>query len=98
MLRTILAVATLAGILYAIRRLETAMSTLADANTKLDELVKDVRRVLAKVSATPQIPADVQADIDALNARLDSLDTEVETADPEQPATPDTPAGDNATV
>jgi len=58
------------------------MSTIGDVNAKLDELVKDVRRVLALVSNEP-VSAATQAEVDALADRLDAIDTEVEQVSPE---------------
>lgn len=61
---------------------ENIMATVADLNTKLDELLKDVSRVLALVSNAP-LPAATQAEVDALAARIDSLDAGVEAVSPE---------------
>lgn len=68
---------------------ENTMATVADLNTKLDELLKDVSRVLALVSNAP-LPAATQAEVDALATRIDSLDADVEAVSPE-PVPPVTP-------
>lgn len=61
------------------------MATIGDVNTTLDELLKDVRRVLALVQNAPAAAA-TQAEVDALAARLEALDAEVEAVDPEPTA------------
>lgn len=70
---------------------ELIMSSIAETNAKLDELVKDVKRVLDLVSNAP-LPAATQGEVDALAARLDSLDADVEGVSPEPTPAPEPPA------
>lgn len=67
------------------QRVSAGMATIQDANDRLTELVKDVKRVLDKVSNAP-LPAATQQEVDDLVARLDQLDAEIESVDPEQPS------------
>lgn len=68
------------------------MATIDEVNAKLSELVKDVRRVLALVSAEP-VSAATQQQVDDLAARLDGIDSEVEAVSPE-PTDGSTPPAD----
>lgn len=92
MLRTLLAAATLAGVGYAIYRLErimTATQQLTDLTSKVDDLIADVRAALATIGQDELSP-DAQAALDNLNAKVAAFDSEVGDADgSDTPAEPE---------
>jgi hypothetical protein len=69
--------------------LEASMSAVDDAlatiGTSLDELVKDVQRLIALFEAGGNLTPEQQAAVDALKAKTDAIDAAVEAAAPETP-------------
>lgn len=61
------------------------VATMSEVNAKLDELIKDTRRVIRLVKNAPSAAA-TQAEVDALADKLDALDVEAEDASPEEAA------------
>ena len=82
-------VALVRPFVQGINRVETYMSALDDAlaaiGTNVDELVKDVQRLIDATTAAGELTAEQQAAVDAINAKLGALDTDVEAAAPEAP-------------
>lgn len=70
-----------------INRLEHAMTAVDDAlaaiGTTVDELVKDVTRLIDLFIAAGNLTPEQQAAVDALQAKLAAIDAAVETAAPE---------------
>ena len=56
---------------------------LAAIGTSVDELVKDVQRLIALFEAAGELTAEQQAAVDAIRAKTDAIDAAVETAAPE---------------
>lgn len=84
----------------AITAMEAKVSALSDAVTQVqtdvsallasnDELVKDVQRLIADGNTTQAVSllGEVSTNLQNAKAAIDSLDTSVETADPEPPTT-----------
>jgi hypothetical protein len=94
--RILAAAALIAGVAILIRQ-EKIMSSIAEVNQKIDELVKDVRRVLTIVTNDQNVGGATQAEVDALAERLDAFDAEVEAVSPEPTPQPE-PANDEPTV
>jgi ribosomal protein L12E/L44/L45/RPP1/RPP2 len=86
-------VAQITDMTQAVARIERVLSnegafivaTMSEVNAKLDELIKDTRRVIKLVKNAPSAAA-TQAEVDALADKLDALDTEAEEASPEEAA------------
>lgn len=85
--------AQISGIVQTLARVERVLNnegafivaTMSEVNAKLDELIKDTRRVIKLVKNAPQSAA-TQAEVDALANKLDALDAEAEDASPEESA------------
>ena len=74
-------------VIAGIQRLETRMSAVDDAlaalGTSVDELVKDVQRLIDLFVAGGNLTPEQQVAVDALSAKLAAIDAAVETAAPE---------------
>ena len=74
-------------IMRGLDQLELHMSAVDDAlatlDTSLDELVKDVQRLIDLFTAAGALTPEQQAAVDALQAKLTAIDAAVEGAAPE---------------
>ncbi len=69
--------------------LEASMTAVDDAlaaiGSSVDELVKDVQRLIALFEAAGSLTPEQQAAVDALKAKTDAIDAAVEAVAPEGP-------------
>lgn len=74
-------------IVLGLTTLETRMSAVDDAlaalGTTVDELVKDVQRLIDLFTAAGELTPEQQAAVDALQTKLSAIDAAVEGAAPE---------------
>ena len=67
--------------------LEASMTAVDDAlaaiGSSVDELVKDVQRLIDAFTAAGELTAEQQAAVDSVQAKLGAIDAAVEAADPE---------------
>jgi len=79
--------ALVAPFVAGVHHLETRMSAVDDAltflGTSVDELVKDVQRLIDLFVAGGNLTPEQQAAVDALSAKLTAIDAAVESAAPE---------------
>jgi phage-related minor tail protein len=74
-----------AGVHHLEHRMSAVDDALAAIGTSVDELVKDVQRLIDLFTAAGELTPEQQAAVDALQAKLAAVDTAVEGAAPEQP-------------